>query len=721
MIASQPLSLKPIADADAPVLLNAPLKSGYDRNDLSRYSDDFWDLGPAVFIESARRCHTTIKFESVDNFQVREALRAYLFVRLNIRVRAGPPLLPPANVRQAFNKSRRFFEFVVAAVGRLDMASVDQSLLDRYVKETVSGRTRSPAYNVQLLIVLRDLYEFRDHFPNIAIHFEPFEGRSLSSVVGYKSRTGENATPRIPEPVIFALIHWSLKYVRLYANDIFAARSEISALEQKRDRLLKADKSRSREKRRRLQWQRVERFLKTRAEQGRGVPLWGAPHSGVIRIDPNTKQETPPFNWYLLHLHAGVNGRATPKDAMGLGGGTRKLEHFVRAYGTERGGLDTEISQDPDLDAPWRPRLDVRSLRFEENMLQTACYVLCAYLTGMRDCEVQAMRSGCLSVHKTEDGLIDRYRVRSTAHKYKASGGEPADWVTIEPVAAAIEVLERLAAPVSRPEAPDTLWPVLHQKSVTKAFVSAEIVRSLNRFVSHINDTLCKGDADRGIPTCDDGKPWHLATRQFRRTIAWHIANRPFGTIAGMIQYKHASVAAFEGYAGESRSGFRRQVDQERRLGQIDDILTYFDEHQLGTRFSGPAARRVVDALDRAGSGLEPLPGKIADRRRLANMLKNLAKTLHVGVLADCFFEPSTAMCLKTASSTDQTGPHTALCQPTKCPNACIKARHLPAWRSARDHAREHLKQKRLPKLQRQILNDEVERIENVINDVIDS
>ena len=56
-----------------------------------------------------------------------------------------------------------------------------------------------------------------------------------------------------------------------------------------------------------------------------------------------------------------------------------------------------------------------------------------------------------------------------------------------------------------------------------------------------------------------------------RRTIAWHIANRPFGTIAGMIQYKHASVAAFEGYAGSSRSGFwttsrTNSASGERRL-----------------------------------------------------------------------------------------------------------------------------------------------------------
>jgi len=40
-------------------------------------------------------------------------------------------------------------------------------------------------------------------------------------------------------------------------------------------------------------------------------------------------------------------------------------------------------------------------------------------LTGMRDCEVQAMRSGCLSLARSEDGLIMRHRVRSVAYKGK--------------------------------------------------------------------------------------------------------------------------------------------------------------------------------------------------------------------------------------------------------------------------------------------------------------
>src|SRR3546814_3946765 len=151
-----------------------------------------------------------------------------------------------------------------------------------------------------------------------------------------------------------------------------------------------------------------------------------------------------------------------------------------------------------------------------------------------------------------------------------------------------------------------------------------------------------------GVQTCalpisgPDGKPWRITTRQFRRTIAWHIANRPFGTIAGMIQYKHASVAAFEGYAGTSASGFRAEVEAQRRLGQIDDLLDYFDRRQGGASLGGPAGPRIARTLDDAAVRQGPLPAMIADRARLRVMLASVARTFHVGPLADCFFDPAT-------------------------------------------------------------------------------
>jgi hypothetical protein len=180
------------------------------------------------------------------------------------------------------------------------------------------------------------------------------------------------------------------------------------------------------------------------------------------------------------------------------------------------------------------------------------------------------MRVGYLDVQRSEDGLIERYRIKSTVYKRRDVRGQAERWITIEPVAKAITVVERLTSHIRRHRGGDTLWRVLAERRDGKDHISAEIVRQLNAFRDYLNAQFGTPEAPI-IPPGPDGKPWRITTRQFRRTVAWHIANRPFGTVAGMIQYKHASIAAYEGYAGSSRSGFRTEVERERALGQLDD------------------------------------------------------------------------------------------------------------------------------------------------------
>src|SRR3546814_18354396 len=91
----------------------------------------------------------------------------------------------------------------------------------------------------------------------------------------------------------------------------------------------------------------------------------------------------------------------------------------------------------------------------------------------------------------------------------------------------------------------------------------------------------------------------------------------------------------------------------------------------------------------------------IADRPRLRTMLGSLARTLHVGPLADCFFDPATALCLNRSSEPGASGPMISMCEPVRCPNACIAERHRPAWQRGADEARLLLREKRLPEPQR--------------------
>ena len=137
----------------------------------------------------------------------------------------------------------------------------------------------------------------------------------------------------------------------------------------------------------------------------------------------------PPVNWTLLHQHAGIDVKVEKKAHLQLSTGASDLVAAATdAVGIETGGMDTPIAVDPDTGQRWRPRFDAKTLVHEERMLQAACYVVCAYLTGMRDCEVQAMRAGCLALTRSADGMIERHRVRSVAYKGRSSRGERLSW-----------------------------------------------------------------------------------------------------------------------------------------------------------------------------------------------------------------------------------------------------------------------------------------------------
>src|SRR5450631_1019254 len=275
--------------------------------------------------------------------------------------------------------------------------------------------------------------------------------RSAFLVAGARQTSGENKTPRLPEDVIAALLKRSLKYITVFSSDILAVRAELAALQQRQRRLNAEDRRFSEAIRRQRRHARLVAYLEQIRARGRGVPIWTSAHNGVTRTDAATGAETPPINAHLIHLHVGIDAQAEPSEHVLLRKATRQLVlDAVTVVGTETGGMDTAISINPDTDQPWRPRFDAKMLLVEERMLQAACYIVCAYLTGMRDAEVQAMRAGCLDVQRSEDGLIERYRIRSTVYKRRDVRGQTERWITIESVAKAISVLERLTEHIRR-------------------------------------------------------------------------------------------------------------------------------------------------------------------------------------------------------------------------------------------------------------------------------
>jgi hypothetical protein len=398
-----PIAPHPLAGR--PVLESAPLRPGFKRSALSCFEDGTWDLSPAVFRTNARVCHVTAHFDGIADPGLQRTLREFLYARFNFDVPGHRTRLPPASLRQLFNRIRRFLEFVTRSQGACDLATVDQGLLDAYRNHLVADPQPRAVQVAHLLEVVVDLHHYRDHMPSGGLDLLPWKGRSAFLVAGATQTSGENRTPRLPEAVISPLLKWSLKYIIAFAADILAARAELEDLHRRQLALIEEDRRLSQARRRQRRRERLIAYLDGRRAQGRGVPIWTTAYNGVTRKDAITGAETPPINAHLIQLHVGVDALAEPAEHVLLRKATKQLIlDAITAIGIEAGGMDTSIATDPDTGRPWRPRFDAKALLVEERMLQAACYVVCTYLSGMRDCEVQAMREGCLTVTRSEDG-----------------------------------------------------------------------------------------------------------------------------------------------------------------------------------------------------------------------------------------------------------------------------------------------------------------------------
>lgn len=664
--------------ADAIVVRHQRPRPGVRADDVSRYGDDRWDLGPFVHTPSRRHEHI-VNWLSFTEPTRREAARQYLYARLNERLVPRARLLAPSSAVNHLRCVRRFFEHLDDRWGGMALADLDEAVYTSYLAELRQPRGSAPALAVAsrslLVQAVKSLWSFRGHMPADALCVEPWPGRSPNRVVG-RQGPRENTTPRIPAEVIAGVLRWALFYVETASLDILAASEELSEL------------------RRRPQHGRLpamEAFIARRRRAARGMPA-------LIEHRKASRLLTGPIvNTKLAHLLAGAC--RTPATE-------RALAAAVDELGLEDGGMDTAVSFFDD-GRPWRDRFSPDALVVERRMLLTACYVVVAYLSGIRDGEVQALRRGCHFREASADGVLVRHKLAGLTFKGRHAEGEPATWVVIEPVAKAIAALEAL-------HDSDVLFVRLAHDQINSV-VGRDINLYLNEFCGIVNDRYSVPEHP-AIPAGEVGRPWRLTARQFRRTIAWHIANQPFGVVAGAIQDKHLSVAAFEGYAGNPVSGFGDEVQAELAFARIADIVARYEEHRAGARSTGSGAGRINAEFDRIAAELGDLPGTVVDHGRLRSMLHHLATILHPGILNDCFFDPAVALCLAGVDAQHREEPVFTHCVPGRCPNARLTERHAPAWEQGIASTNVLLTDKRLSAHQRVTLRRHIAEMDSVLS-----
>jgi len=634
--------------ADARVLATRRLHPTIRLDETAVFGDDIWPLTPAlhrVDRKSLRLDFTTLPAPFI------EAAKELCFALLTGDVPAGESLVGIETIRKTFGSFRRFLIWADGRVDRLEHLTAND-LVDYH-----ADLVQSPLSNQEKAFQRRAcslFWLYRGKLSADRLALDPRQLEQWQAWGRAHARTPtptENRTPRIAEPVMAPLLGWALRWIDDFADDVLAARDEYLDV---RFRRVATDTPALDALTELLdQYRRERRPLPAARPQDRSGRR--AARGERANID------------YLAKRIGRTGGNLDSRAVRAL------IDDAVGDVGLD---TDSHLHIRPAGELDGRPWLDAISYYDAENLeqhLQTACWIVVAYLSGMRDSEVKHLQRGCLTVQRDPTGRIYRRRLHSLAFKGEHDPrGVPATWMVGAPVERAIAVLERLQPP--QQHYLFSLNPCSSHKSRNRdpdrAISSNNTISRLRNFVAWINDYCRRHQRPDRIPDVQ-GQPPKLTTRQFRRTLAWFIARRPGGAIAGAIQYRHQQIQMFEGYAGSSASGFRDEVEAEEALarGEFLADMGLAVEH---ARLTGPAATEAEQRLTEFARHATFEGQVVVDEARLRRVLARHDPHVYPGVFVTCAYIADRALCRRAGSSHPR--PAMADCQPLACRNVALTA-----------------------------------------------
>ncbi|MGW7544628.1 hypothetical protein ACWGKQ_26525 [Streptomyces sp. NPDC054770] len=251
----------------------------------------------------------------------------------------------------------------------------------------------------------------------------PWETEGVDDYLPPATSGGENATEAIAEQTLGPLLIWAIRTVEEFSDDILTAWTE-------RNRLRDA----------------ATANVATPASQA-------SLRTFMDRIDTD-RLPIPRMDW---------PGRTTPAGtciAALAGASLNQVYNASRDRGWRQAALRRPGPCPLDVlvtgllgDTAWREAIDYTEAAILMRRLGTACFIVIAYLTGMRPGEAAGLRSCCCPDPEPDNtGLQGHHLITSTVYKTARdedgnhrSEGEIRDvpWVAIAPVANAIRVLER--------------------------------------------------------------------------------------------------------------------------------------------------------------------------------------------------------------------------------------------------------------------------------------
>ncbi|MFE5159990.1 hypothetical protein ACFRNT_16000 [Streptomyces sp. NPDC056697] len=641
---------------DELILATRTLAGTADLASTSRFRDDIWDLSPALHMAHQRLLK--LNFTALPP-RFRTTAKEFFFALLRNDHPYGEREQRIQTIHSLFSRVKAFLVWVdkrgVQALGDLgqnDFEAYDQHVTDQRLSASVMAAKRSAA---------RALWIYRSKISGDTLSSDPqiiWDDASAGTRPS-TDRHGENSTARIPEEVLAPLLTWALRWVQDFSDDILRAQREwISARTQTYSRTGIIDGT--------TPLERLTAVLDRYRAIGRPLPRLTQQVLQMVGTDLDL-----PVNVSHLareaHMHvSSIKQQGTYREmvraaAAELGVGDAYFQAEVR------GLLDNQT---------WMPALRWDDITEYVRLLQAACYIVIAYLSGMRDSEVKHMKRGCLTIWRDDEDRPIRHKITSQAFKGEDSPeGVEATWVVNAAAAQAVRVLEAM-----QPEDLDFLFALpptsrFHRRTREGSVqTSSTTVKAMASFMKWINIYCTEHNRTDGIPQLN-GRTWQLETRQFRRTLAWSIARQPGGSIAGAIQYRHHSIQMFEGYAGTSASGFRPEVEAEAAIARgekLGDIIL----NPAPQRLTGPAAEEAEIRLTAMQSEVQFLGKVISDRKRLDRYMRRHDPHIYPGEFVTCVYNPDRALCRREAAG----GPSLPDCQPLKCRNVALTTENKEAF-----------------------------------------
>jgi integrase len=610
--------------------------------------------------------------------------------------------LSPRTCRKHLNSLIKWLSWLeehhVRSLAEVTQIHCDQFLQDAFVKHDLTGNRTEDAntpgsvaarvWVLQLVAIYGELFSTERYQPG----FTPWNGTTANTVTGHQ-RVGENRTPPVPLAVLQPLLAACLYLVDTIGPHLAALQEQFR---QARD------------------WGsappgplsdaaviRLTAYLSDQIRQG--CALQRLPQSAIARrvadgwdpADPILPVNTNPLGrhvgWGKLQLRHVNQIRPLLERAVEA----VSVEH---AWGRNAPAVPGADGGEP---RPWTLPVSYHEIRGLITAVSTACLIVTAAASGMRTSELLELRVGCRQPPRTVTGGGQRFRLASKVIKGRPFGGEDDEWVVIAEVDRAVALAERLSGA-------DTGEPV---------FGAMVFHTRYPRLRSWVNGP----DGQRlGLAPIPAGP---LNLRMLRRTLAQELAQRPGGLLAAKIHLKHVSTATTEGYTnrpGGSQALFHAEVKDLEEEHHLQLTIDAFREFQAGQLPAGPGARSLIAMfthVDTELSHMSPADPSVLDTdRRVENLLRAQAGTLHVGTANYCWFrDRSKALCLRLAGTTEATRPLIGLCDSARCPQATHHACHRPIWAEQANTFQAFLGNPRVPKGEKARLRHEHDCVQRVL------